>query len=169
MKDIIGWEGKYQITNDGRIWSPPKIPQNPTGRFIKVSVDHNGYPKVCLKSGNKGNRKSSNYSIHRLIAISFIPNPQHLPEVNHKNGIKSDNRLENLEWCSKRENSLHAFRLGLRKSIRGDKHKNSKLTDKEAFEIKYKEKGTQLELSKKYKVSLATIHLIKNNKRYSHI
>lgn len=94
----------YYVTDDGRVYSRNPY-HNPAARIkqIKLRTDTNGYVSVIL-SGQKGRR------VHRLVAEAFIPNPENKPCVNHKNGNKSDNRVENLEWVTKSENELHKYR-----------------------------------------------------------
>lgn len=98
-KDIQDFEGKYQISNLGRV----KSLYNDNGykktyreKILKYSIKKNGYCQVILVK----NRKRYSKNIHRLVAQAFIPNPNNLPCVNHKNEIKSDNAVENLEWCT---------------------------------------------------------------------
>ena len=76
-------------------------------RFISQCNDKDGYKLATLNGKSR--------RVHRLIAKAFIPNPKNKPVVNHLNGIKYDNRIENLEWCTNSENDLHAFKMGLRK------------------------------------------------------
>ncbi|MCQ2585614.1 MAG: HNH endonuclease [Treponema sp.] len=92
-------------------------------RILKKAYDKDGYVKTTLSVKNQ----SSYYRVHRLVALTFIPNPNNLPFVNHINGIKDDNRVENLEWCTARENSLHASKTGLQP--RKEKRKNAKLKE----------------------------------------
>lgn len=73
-------------------------------KLIKPFLDRYGYKKVFL---GKGIEKT----VHRLVAMAFIPNPESKPQVNHKNGVKTDNRVENLEWATNSENQLHSYRL----------------------------------------------------------
>ena len=89
------FEGKYVIYSDGRIKS---IKRN---KFLKASVHHTGYTRICI------NKKT--YNIHRLVAEAFIPNPNNFTDINHINEIKSDNRIENLEWCTHRYNSIYSL------------------------------------------------------------
>ncbi len=86
---------------------------------MKGTINNVGYKMIALTK--KGNTKI--ISMHRLVAIAFIPNPKNKPCINHKNGIKTDNRIKNLEWCTHAENSQHAYRTGLSKPSYGMKDK----------------------------------------------
>lgn len=114
-KDIKNYEGLYQVSTLGNVRS--KYGKNgkilmTNYRVIKNIKGQRGYLKVILKNNPMGENKN----IHRLVAESFIPNPKNLPQVNHINGIKTDNRVENLEWVSAKENIHHAVKIGLIKS-----------------------------------------------------
>ncbi len=112
---IDGYEGMYTITENGIVKScerkvhrlSSKGNESPlfvNERNIKQHLSYSGYLCFSLSKNNK----SKQYEVHRALAISFIPNPLNLAQVNHINGIKTDNRLENLEWVSRRENITHA-------------------------------------------------------------
>ena len=79
--------------------------------MLKQRPDYHGYPVVHIKEGKK--KFNSSCLVHRLIATAFIPNPNNLPEVNHKDGNKSNNSINNLEWCSRGDNVRHAYKTGL--------------------------------------------------------
>ena len=101
FKDIVipGYEGLYQVSNLGRVRSiKRKI-------FVKPNVDPGGYWKVCLTNHN---HKWRQYAIHRLVASAFIPNPTGFPAVNHKDECKSNNCVDNLEWCTQAYNNRYS-------------------------------------------------------------
>lgn len=113
--DIKDYEGLYQINSDGLVKSLAKRGGKLHDCILKP-ISQNGYHRVCLSK----NGKKSYFFIHRLIALYFIPNPENKPFINHKNGVRNDNRIENLEWCTHSENIIHSFRvLGQNHNLRG--------------------------------------------------
>lgn len=110
-RDIIGYEGKYQVSNLGRVRSLQYHNTKGVKRIglLKPAKDGCGYYRCALSKKNI----LTTYKVHRLVAAAFIPNPNNYPQINHKNGIKTDNRVENLEWCNNSWNQLHAYRTGL--------------------------------------------------------
>ena len=100
MKDIVGYEGIYGITSCGRVWSYRRK------KFLTPRKSSNGYLQVILCKD--GQRKG--YSLHRLVADAYIPNPDNLPQVNHKDENKANNCLQNLEWCDAKYNMNYGTR-----------------------------------------------------------
>jgi len=107
LKDIIGYEGFYKVSNYGRIFS---IKRN---RFLKPQIGiKNKYLYIILSKDKKG----KGFLVHRLVAIAFIPNPENKEQVNHIDGNRSNNYLENLEWNTRSENNIHSFKFLNRKA-----------------------------------------------------
>ncbi len=111
--DIINWEGLYSVSNKSRIKRLPRVFADKTGRLQNLREKILKTPE-CTTSGYnmiylEANGMLLKTTVHRIVAQHFIPNPENKPEVNHKNGIRNDNRLDNLEWCTTSENIKHSF------------------------------------------------------------
>lgn len=114
-KDISGFDGKYRVSNLGRVmtlWGTKKA-----NNILKITQFSNGYSRVVLYKDGKGYEKL----VHRLVAEAFIPNPNNYPCVNHKNENKTDNRVENLEWCTYGYNNSYNGKAQRVKKIQRDK------------------------------------------------
>lgn len=170
-KDVSGYEGLYQVSTLGRVKTLGCVREYSDGRVYN-------YPEKILKQSNsrgyttvhfyRDGKRSHGQSVHRLVVDAFLPNPENKVTVNHINGIKSDNRLENLEWATYKENNNHAYSVGLHKGTPTGYHsKLSKLT-KEAREdillnCKKGVAGATCKLfADKYGVSEPTIHSLVN-------
>lgn len=113
-KDIIGYEGKYQVSNIGNVKSLDYIDnrgQLKKGKLLKRRITEKGYNSAVLY--NNGKQKC--YKVHRLVATAFIENSSYKPFVNHIDGNKLNNNVSNLEWCTHQENIIHSFANNLNK------------------------------------------------------
>ena len=156
-RDVVGYEGFYQVSSYGRV----KSLRGRKEKFLSIDINNACYAKVLLSK----NGQSKTLLVHRLVAAAFIPNVDNKPQVNHKNGNKFDNRVENLEWVTCSENTQHAYNMGLAKTLRGVNNGAAKLTSEQISEIRSsciigdKDFGLR-SLAKKFKVSEHTIYRI---------
>jgi hypothetical protein len=177
MIDITGYERLYKINKSGKILSLPKK----RGRFqqgekfLKHNTDKDGYKTITLYK----NGIQKTYKIHRLVAKEFISNPENKPFINHKNGIKNDNKIKNLEWCTQSENEKHARRTGLKKTsqqtidtISKQGKKARAFNELQIREIREKVKRPEyntVSLGRIYGVASSTIGRIARNESYKEI
>ena len=161
-KDIQGYEDKYQISSYGRVRSKERTVDRGKYGLLKVHAKditlrqkENGYFIVGLYSHNK----EKNAYVHRLVAQAFIPNPNNLPTVNHKDGNKKHNFVSNLEWASYSDNNQHAYNHGLTHSNKNNSHMSKKI---EAYDLAGNLKYTfpsMREAERKLRLSNGTVHM----------
>lgn len=164
-RDVIGYEGLYKVSNLGRVMSYKLFD---CGKLMKLSYDSDKYQIVRLYDRNS---RSITGKVHRLVAQAFIPNPSNLPQVNHINGTKADNRVENLEWCNNRHNVKHAFEIGL-DSQAGERNRSTKLTNEDVLEIYHEAWNGKISnkvIGDKYGVSSETVRGIKNGYNWTSV
>jgi hypothetical protein len=159
MKDLKGFEGLYKIDENGSIYS------SRIKKIMKVRKSNSGYMCVVLKKDNK----YKGLFIHRLLAINFIDNPLNLEQVNHIDGDKLNNAIENLEWCTRSQNMKHMYDIGLKtykplhyKGKFGIDHNRSKpvycVTNGKTY-------GSMSEASRDLNLSVSSVYLAIKNKR----
>jgi hypothetical protein len=171
-RDVIGYEGLYQVSDLGRVKSLRKKVKSKQNSFcykrerILKQYFYKGYLRACLTHACK----KETLSIHRLVAIAFIPNPENKNSVNHKNTTKNDNFISNLEWNTQKENVNHAYENNLVPLMQGERHGASKLTEKDVLEIRsLKGIVSGVELSKRYDISTSVICAILKRRIWKHI
>jgi NUMOD4 motif/HNH endonuclease len=157
-KDVVGYEGLYVVSNLGRI-------KNSSGKLLKPTKRSNGY---LVSNLTKGGIKTQ-FKTHRLVCEAFIDNNEGKPLVNHINGIKDDNRVVNLEWCTYSENTKHAISSGLKKYETGKRNyitlSNEQIEYIRKNYIPNDKKFGGRALAREFKVTPTTISNIANGKR----
>ncbi len=156
----------YEISNRGTVRRRLPAPHTQVGR-VKQPANSRGYFRVKLGMGSGQNEIMK--SVHQLVAIAFIPNPENKPQVNHKNGVKHDNRVENLEWATARENVVHAFKALGKQAAYGERHGHAKLTFQDVSEIRAWAKTgdvSRKDIAHRWGVGRQAIDKIVNNTRW---
>ncbi len=176
-KKIKGYEGIYEISNLGSVKSVSRIKSNQYGNYftsekiLSPATDRNGYKYVYLTK----NGKSKFLYVHRLVAMMFVENIECKNIVNHINGIKTDNGSNNLEWVTKSENTLHAYKsnlMGVGVNIQvGEKNTSSKLKEADALRIRelFNQGMKCLDITKLFQVNNSTVDRIIKRKTWKHI
>lgn len=166
FKDVKAYEGFYQVSNRGNVLSlrfgkrkilkpqALKVTKEKGGGYLRIGLHKDGIVKMV--------------QISRLVAAAFIPNPNNKPQINHKDGDKSNNCVDNLEWCTQKENNRHAYETGLNSGCDGQKNGRAKLTADDVREIRTR-KFSVKRLAGLYKVSETNIYMILNRERWIHI
>ncbi|MBM6637480.1 NUMOD4 domain-containing protein [Staphylococcus xylosus] len=168
--EVKGYEGLYQVSNLGNIKSVDRDINRSTGLMhlkgkpMSQYIGNRGYPKVSLCAGGECKR----HLVHRIVATAFLPNPLNKAYVNHIDGNKQNSNLENLEWSTPTENSLHAHKHGLANVGRGEKQHSAKLTVDKVKYIRESSK-TVRELSLMFKVSKQAIRDVKMKRSWKHV
>lgn len=164
-KEIAGYGSYYFISNKGRVKSFKRKKET----ILTAVLDGKGYQRIRLYYTSS---KARTEKIHRLVAKAFIPNPLDLPEVNHIDGDKANNNVENLEWISTKDNCIHRGTLGNWKPFKGVEHGMCKLTNEDVltiYDLSHNSKLTQKQIGDKFNVSNVTVSDIKRGNNWSHI
>lgn len=176
-KDVVGFEGRYKVSSLGRIKSLKREIHCSDGRvftrkemfFNNINTVSGYYTFSFHKEGRLYTRK-----LHRIIAEAFIPNPENKPYINHKNCVRTDNRIENLEWCTHKENMQHAFASGSFKNRRppsGDKNGQAKLKNSDIPVIRkmLSEGMKQKDIALIYGINPTQISQIKHRREWASV
>jgi NUMOD4 motif-containing protein/HNH endonuclease len=151
---------KYEVSNMGRIRN------SVTKRIRKIQVGGNGYCQFGVYCDDKKAVKTM--AVHRAVAKAFIPNANNKPMINHKNSVRTDNRVENIEWVNGSENCLHAYKNGNIAACRGVGNPHNKLTEKQVIEIYGSNEGRK-DLAERYGVTISSIDKIRYGIYWTHL
>ena len=169
---IEGYEGRYEVSNIGRVKNTKHPCKGDEPGIMKpfMTFGPSGeYLRLALKNPDGSQNK---HPVHRLVAKAFIPNPENKPFINHKNGIRNDNRVINLEWCTASENAKHAIQTGRSRPVKGEHNASSKLTTPQVIDIKRQlSEGvlSMYRIAKNFGVHKVTIFDIKYGNTWKHI
>lgn len=166
-KDVPGTSGAYEVSDFGRVRRKISMGKWEAGGFLSPRHHRQGYIEIKLKL----NGKSTAILAHRLVMLAFVGDPPAGMETNHINGIKDDNRLENLEYVTPKENTRHAIiQLG-RTGPRGELNANSKLTADDVLRIRemLSEGVSATSIAQRYELSRTHVYYIRDGKAWKHL
>jgi hypothetical protein len=163
---IKGHEGIYEISNHGRVKSLSRIDANGLTRKEKILSFSKSTKGYCILNLRPNKRTIFRTSVHRLVAEAFIENPKNYKEVNHIDGIKTNNYVFNLEWCSRSQNVKHSYDNKLLVPKMGELNKSAKLTKSQVLDCL---NMPTKDAMKKYNVSSSAIKSIKNGRLWGHL
>jgi len=161
---VVGYENLYEVSNYGRIKRTGGECGATVGKILKPQSNLTGYKHIQLYKDRSGHTNT----VHRTVMAAFVgPRPNDM-QINHKDGNKENNRLDNLEYVTASENKLHAFRTGLQTALRGEEHAMAVLTEKDVIEIRsLVGKVTYRDLADMFGVSLTAIFAVANHKSWA--
>jgi len=175
-KDVKGFEETHLVSNTGAIrvkdrqvcrtttYAGKEVTHTYTrkGKLLKPTYSLDGYLQVSI--GN------TTYKVHRWVAQTFLTNPENKPQVNHIDGVKDNNLVSNLEWCTPRENVIHSYKLGLACN-KGERHPRSILDENKVKLIRQLHSGgtTTKGLALRFGVCYSTIHKVITGKHWEHV
>lgn len=161
---VDGYEGLYMVSQFGRVMSVPK--HNVRGRVLAVKKSTGGYLQVCLSKDNK----KKYVAVHRIVASAFIANPQNKPQVNHKDGCRTNNHASNLEWVTASENNTHSYRVLNRSRERNyfPARARRRFSDEQVRAIRSDPRGATA-IARDYGVSKTAIMQILKGKTYREV
>lgn len=163
-KFIEGYDNKYSVTDDGRVFSHFFNKK----KLMTPCINSCGYYLIGLHK----NKKRTSHNVHRLVAITFLQKDENGKEINHIDGNKLNNHVSNLEWVTSSENSIHAFKLELRKGMQGENHPIAKLTVENVVKIKKLFINTHISsdiIAKSFGVSVSCVNNIRYNINWKHV
>lgn len=171
-KSVSGYDGIYEVSNLGEVRcllksSNGKIYYRETPLILSKHFNNRtGY--YSIQFGEWGRRSHKRFPIHRLVALHFVENPNNLPEVNHEDGDKSNNKASNLSWATREQNIQHGFKNGLISTPKGVDHIFVKLTEEQVMMIFHSPTGPR-QLSRELNIPYSTVASIKNGSSWNHI
>lgn len=179
LRDVVGYEGRYQVSREGFVYSVPKVVKVGTSGGTCIRGGHPLKPSIAKRAGHlrvwlaDGSGKKQPKLVHRLVAEAWIPNPQNLPVVNHIDGNGSNPCADNLEWTTASGNCAHAVREGLTKmpGQKGAHNSRSRLTDSIvlAMRKRYSEIGNASQVGREFGVSSRHAHDVCTGKKWTHV
>ena len=164
---ITGYEGFYEISNMGRIKGIDRV--DCMGQFRKTKIskqcfDKNKYLLISLSR----DRIDKTFRVHRLVGFHFIPNPENKKEINHKKGIKTDNRASELEWSTNKENIHHSISIGIKRSIKGESNPGAIINQELALKI-FNYQGKLRHVASHFNIDKQIVSRIKRGLNWSHV